>query len=427
MSKQALNKYPRILAELSSFRWAITDAAMSGILKALDEGLTAEDFSLFHKAERLAIADMGDVVEGTLYTSVRGTTGILDIGGPLIPRATAFSNASGIASTQQLAVEHAALDADPSIKHIAFFGDSPGGAVNGISDLAKQIRASNTPTSTYVFGQASSAMYWIAAATDKIVMADTAIAGSIGTIMTVKKTEDDGEIQIVSSQSPNKKLDVESDAGRDEAQRIVDAMADVFITAVADYRGVTAETVLSKFGKGGVLTAKEAVAVGMADGISSFQEHLNNIEKTNQAIPAVAGNIGASNMTLAELMAQHPQLAAEIKAMEDKAFQAGRSAGVETVEGRVKAAGNFLGNAAYAGYPQVSETAAKVVSGELPAESLTQIVAMADMLIAKEGKAPAEPQDPAIPETPPAPPQAKGDELDDIIAADKARLEGKVS
>jgi ClpP class serine protease len=52
-------------------------------------------------------------------------------------------------------------------------------------------------------------------------------------------------VDIVSSQSPDKRIDPNTDEGRTKVQAVVDALADVFVSAVSDFRKSTPEKVLS--------------------------------------------------------------------------------------------------------------------------------------------------------------------------------------
>ncbi|MCU7813080.1 MAG: hypothetical protein KZQ77_17890, partial [Candidatus Thiodiazotropha sp. (ex Notomyrtea botanica)] len=58
-------------------------------------------------------------------------------------------------------------------------------------------------------------------------------------------------------------------------QRVIDDLADVFISAVAGYRSTSHATVLSDFGQGGLLVGEHAVTAGMADRIGSLESTFN--------------------------------------------------------------------------------------------------------------------------------------------------------
>lgn len=114
------------------------------------------------------------------------------------------------------------------------------------------------PIVAYIGGAGCSAAFWVATAADEVVIDATARLGSIGTVMTFrtrKKSDTDQTevLEIVSSQSPNKRLDPASEEGRKAYQSELDNLADIFIDRVARNMGVSRETVLNDFGKGGVL------------------------------------------------------------------------------------------------------------------------------------------------------------------------------
>lgn len=219
----------------------------------------------------------GESMTGTRYVYRHGRTGVIDVYGAIVPRANMFTEWSGGTSCELLARDIRVAENDPDIDELLFVIHSPGGEVTGVSELAAQIRDCTTPTRAYVSGMGCSAAYWLASACDRIVVADTAIVGSIG-VMAVflddsKALEMRGleEIEFVSSQSPNKNPDPKTPAGRAAVQKRIDALASVFVEAVAANRSVSIETVLSKFGQGGVFVGGEAVKAGLADAVGSFE------------------------------------------------------------------------------------------------------------------------------------------------------------
>src|SRR5690606_11204076 len=83
--------------------------------------------------------------------------------------------------------------------------------------------------------------------------------------------------EFVSSNAPNKRLDPESEQGRNSIQSRLNAMEAEFIGAVATNRNVSQEKVLSEFGQGDVLPAREAVRAGMADLVGGMKDALSLI------------------------------------------------------------------------------------------------------------------------------------------------------
>ncbi len=324
-------KYPKIIAELERMQWAITPEALYGVFKAVDKGLDDSDYELFHKAAS------SEMAEATKESPVNGR-GVLVINGPIIPRGNALTESSGIAAIDKLTKDFKAFEADESIKEIVLLIDSPGGAVTGVSDFAKLIKASEKPTASFIVGQAASAAYWIASATDRIVSTDTGQPGSLGVVLTHRMTAEEGEREFVSAQSPYKRPDLDSKEGKAVMQNLVNEIADVFIETVAENRGVSVKTVLDKFGKGALVVAKKALEVGMIDEISTVNDFMieakcggRRFESSSQLIeaestkPAIAGERTAA-MTLAEFLAENPAAKAELEAAKAEAFEAGRAA-----------------------------------------------------------------------------------------------------
>lgn len=256
----------RALHLAAAISWAISPEWLSTILTIANrEGSGPEAVA----------AELGRPLENSHAVERRGDVAVIPVHGPIFRRANLFSQVSGATSVQVLATDlHLSLDAD-EVKAIVLDIDSPGGEANGISELAAMIYAARgrKPIVAYVGGTGASAAYWIAAACDKIYVNDIAAVGSIGVVRAMPNPNASSakDIEIVSSQSPNKRPDISTEGGRAVVQGEVDSLADVFVSRVALYRGVGADVVLERFGRGGCLIGADAVKAGMADGLSSFE------------------------------------------------------------------------------------------------------------------------------------------------------------
>jgi ClpP class serine protease len=115
---------------------------------------------------------------------VEGGVAVIDITGMITPRASFLNMLFGGTDVQTIQRELDDALADSSIGKIVLNVDSPGGAVTGISELADQVYKARSikPIEAFVPGMAASAAYWIAAATSRITIADTASVGSIGVV-----------------------------------------------------------------------------------------------------------------------------------------------------------------------------------------------------------------------------------------------------
>lgn len=216
----------------------------------------------------------GQRVESTSGTTIRDGVAIIPITGPIFRYADWFVEMCGGATTESLAMDLRTAVENSGVRAVLLEIDSPGGEAKGIAELAAQIRAATAtkPIVAYIGGDGCSAAYWLASAASEIVMAPTATAGSIGTVMGYpRKRDDPRSVEFVSSQSPDKRPDIDTDQGRAVIQRTVDDLTTVFVAAVAEYRGATVETVLSNFGRGGYMVGARAVAAGLADRIGSFE------------------------------------------------------------------------------------------------------------------------------------------------------------
>lgn len=257
----------RILNRMSSIPWAITEDAMKDIL-AIAERDNMDPQAVAQK--------LGRKLENSYDVQVRDGVAVLPVNGPLFRYANLFTEISGATSYQMLARDFAQALEDPNVTGIVLEIDSPGGDANGVAEFADQVFAARgqKPVVAYVGGMAASAAYWIASAADQIVMSDTAFAGSIGTVMELVKMQDREGVkryQIVSSQSPYKRVDIATEEGQARYQRIVDDLSSVFINKVARNRGTDVDTVLADFGKGDIMIAERAIAAGMADSLGSLE------------------------------------------------------------------------------------------------------------------------------------------------------------
>lgn len=279
----------RLREEMQRHQWAMTPASLNAILSVLDGvELTEHDYKFFHTVSvehRQVFSEtslFGAPVADTFYSSIKDNVGFLNINGPIIPRATWFSNASGMVAIDALTAEFKALEQNPRVESIVLLLDSPGGAVTGVSDFASVLKASGKRTYAFAW-TAASAAYWIASAADTIVSPDTGLVGSIGTVISLTDySEADRkkgvkQIEIVSAQSPNKRPDINTVEGQAVLQQLVDELSDVFIDTVGANRNKTSAEVMATFGAGALLVAKRALTVGMVDVIQDVNSFVDGL------------------------------------------------------------------------------------------------------------------------------------------------------
>ena len=251
---------------------------------------------------------------------------------------------------------------DPMVEKIVFQIDSPGGNVHGTDQTAMRIRAINKPTESHVHNMAASAAFWLAAQTDKIIaMTPTVEIGSIGVAAEIiDSSEADKKAgikvhKIVSTGAEKKEMNASTATGRGEIKERLNEMHDIFVSRIAEGRGVSEETVREDFGKGGVLIASKALEAGMIDGIMDGEkmitakkvkkdnanadndileelntqgDHFNIV--TEPAEGAGKNNEEVINMTKEEFKTQNPDLYNQI-------YSEGKQAGIENERDRVEA------------------------------------------------------------------------------------------
>jgi capsid assembly protease len=259
--------------------WLITQNALSQIL----EISTREHLPDFEAVEsaRSKRKESEDRIQ------MRDGVAVIDITGPIFRYADWFTEISGAVSVQKLSVALNTALRDHAVKSILLNIDSPGGEASGINELAQMIfeGKKRKPIVAYVDAYCASAAYWIGSAADEIVTDATGLIGSIGVVATVPNpaARSAREVQFVSSQSPKKRPNPNTESGRQELQRIVDDLADVFVASVARNRGVSVQKVLDDFGQGTVLVGQNAIGAGLADRLGSFEQVVSELAAGKRA------------------------------------------------------------------------------------------------------------------------------------------------
>lgn len=236
-----------------------------------------------------ALSAAGDRLPGTNTVRVNGSgVATIPLMGPIFPRANMMTSYSGATSLDTFMSDFNAAQSSANVRDILIVVDSPGGVTTGISDAARQIGAATKPVTAYVTGMAASAAYWMASQAKTIVMDDTALAGSIGVVISgASQVQPDQNgrqyVDVVSSNAPNKRLDLTSEDDQATMRAVLDDVEAVFIAAVAQGRGVSVAQVKQNFGQGGMKAAQSAVSSGMADSVGTLAD---TIARLGAVIPS---------------------------------------------------------------------------------------------------------------------------------------------
>lgn len=165
-----------------------------------------------------------------------------------------------------------AAQADDNIKAIFFDVDSGGGDAAGCAETAAIIKASVKPTVSYVSGYSASAAYWLTSATQKIFAHPSAFLGSIGVINILPKV-DFGTV-VVATKSPNKFNSGDDPEAVARERAVLDVTFEQFVSSLSVNRSVPVEKIEAEWGKGGIMSAAQALSVGMIDEIADREKAL---------------------------------------------------------------------------------------------------------------------------------------------------------
>lgn len=208
---------------------------------------------------------------------------------------------------------------------------SPGGEWTGLTEVVNKIAGFTKPIVAEVTGMATSAAYVIAAQADKIV--STTDGNDIGGLGVQVRNFKFGDEKITrSSNAPNKNPDVFTKEGEKEMVKQLDAVEAKAIKMVSEGRSaatgkaITEKVIKKDFGRGASMLADEALKLNMIDEITPAPPRVSN------AVPGATSGKGRKlesesergsdanqtqkgkkmEKTLAELMAEYPQLCAQL-------------------------------------------------------------------------------------------------------------------
>lgn len=337
----------RVALAAARMVWAIDETWLPVLLDIADRrDLTGRD-----DLPEAVAARVGTRLDNTRSVEVRDGVAVVPVMGPIFRYGNLFTEVSGATSLAQLAKDFSTALNDPAVSAIVLNVDSPGGQASGIAEFAAMVHQARgvKPVTAYVSDYGASAAYWIAAAAGDVVVAETASLGSIGCVTTMAAPTAEGSakvLEFVSSQSPNKRPDLATEAGRAEIQSRVDTLAGIFIDAVARYRGLDgADAVVAAGNRGGLRIGADAVAAGLADRVGSFEGVLASLAARRSPRPSLPSSTPKAEATMdlstldaATLTAQRPDLATALRA-DGAAAERARLAGIDAA-----AAGYTKGN-----------------------------------------------------------------------------------
>jgi HK97 family phage major capsid protein len=275
------SRYELILAEVVNEPWAILPEKLQTITELL--ALRAHGDRLSEDEIRARVGGR----ESARSPKQSGAVAVIPVYGVINHRMNMMSDISGGTSAEKLTAQFREALNDASISAIVLDVDSPGGGVSGIQELADEIYQARGQKKivAQVSPLAGSAAYWLASAASEIAIMPSGAAGSIGVYTAhkdlSKALEQNGvKVTLVSAgkfKTEGNEFESLSDDAKAALQKRVDDYYSAFVAGVARGRGVTQANVRSGFGEGRVVSAQDALALGMVDRIATLDQTISSL------------------------------------------------------------------------------------------------------------------------------------------------------
>lgn len=236
------------------------------------------------------------------YLSADGVA-TLPMFGPMMKVDSKFGGVNTIRSRG--AIRHAANN--EAVNAIMLQIDSPGGTVAGTQELGNDVAAVNKikPVYAQIEDLGASAAYWVAAQASKVYSNAMGSIGSIGTVAVItdssKAAEMEGvKVHVLSTGdykgagAPGAPI---TDKQIEYLQSRVNDMNEHFLEAVKKGRGMPIAAV-REIADGRVHLADKALALGLIDGVQSFDTTMYQITRESKAL---ARQQGANRRARAQL------------------------------------------------------------------------------------------------------------------------------
>lgn len=226
-------------------------------------------------------ASLAAAEDGSPTATADSGVAVIPIRGVITYRPSVWSEYFGGCTVLRLQRLFRGALADPSVRAIVLDVDSPGGTVDGVEELAAEIRAARgmKPIVAVANTFAASAAYWLASAAETIVGLPTSQVGSIG-VYTMHEDisrwlDQLGVTTTVIAAGEHKAETLPYAPLSEDAQAHLQACVDdaygLFVAAVAEGRQVAVDVVRGEpFGQGRVYPARAAKKRGLIDRVGTF-------------------------------------------------------------------------------------------------------------------------------------------------------------
>jgi len=332
-------RYEHVLRVVSERPWAIMPSYLAIITDVLAFRIAGGRFDQSEIDARMQAARQRPPVADS-----EGGVAVIPIRGVIAPRAGSMDEMSGGMSLSSFRRDFNEAMASSAVGSIVLDIDSPGGAADGVPEMADEIRGARGQGKRIVAvanTMAASAAYWLGSQADELVVTKSGRVGSIGVYTAHENRaaamEREGvETTLVSAgkfKTEGNPFEPLTDEARDHMQTLVDEYYGMFVRAVAQGRGAPVAAVRDGFGEGRLKSASQAVKLGMADRVATVDqvvsELLHGSSATRQSLSAVEfEEAKRDEMHEESLRAQFFVESALPEGKRDELFEEARAAGV---------------------------------------------------------------------------------------------------
>jgi signal peptide peptidase SppA len=300
-------RYPNILRAVYSRPWAIlpgTLALIVDILQFRAAGGRLSDEEIEGRV-RAASTQNGPRAQSRGSRAKGGAVAVIPVYGPISQRQNIMSANSGGTSIEGLTQDFRDAMADEDVSGIVFDFDSPGGTIDGVGELAAEIRAArggDKPIVAQANGMAASAAMWLAAQADELVVTPSGLVGSIGVFtahedLSAQAEQDGVKTTLISAgkyKTEGNPWEPLTDEARGHLQELVDSHYGMMIEDIAAGRGVTPAAVRNGYGQGRIVLAKPAKAEGMVDRIDTIDNTIARVARGQIPVRGISAGKAAA-------------------------------------------------------------------------------------------------------------------------------------
>lgn len=296
MAVTTTTRYPNIVRAVFSRPWAIEPQTLGLVLDILRFRVDGGRFTPDEIEARIASASHGPRANPT-YAASRNQRrssddepkpAIIPVYGVISQRQNLMAADSGGTSIEGLTQDFRAAMADPSVSGILFEFDSPGGTIDGVDELASEIRAArggDKPIVAVANSLAASAAYWLASQADELVVIPSGTVGSIGVFaahedLSAQAEMDGVKTTLVSAgkyKTEGNPWEPLGEDARAHLQELVNAHYDMMVGSIAKGRQTSVGAVRDGMGEGRTVLPRKALDANMVDRIDTLDNTYNRM------------------------------------------------------------------------------------------------------------------------------------------------------